>query len=214
MTATETASENTRRVGIMGGTFDPIHYGHLLLAEDAREAFHLDEIRFIPSGHSYFKDSRQDGVSAREDRLRMTELAVRDNPYFTVSDMEIRRSGCTYTCETMEQLRGEEPDTVFFFLCGADSLVQMSSWYQPARLFAACSILAAVRGDETASGSLLSAAQQLREKYSARIAFLPAREIQISSTEIRERIRDGRSVRYLVPDSVAAYIAEHGLYRA
>lgn len=208
-----TEKEGVRRVGIMGGTFDPIHLGHLILAENALDTFHLDEVRFIPSGHSYFKDNRPERVSSREDRLAMTRLAVQSNSHFSVSDMEIRRAGYTYTCETMEQLARQEPGTAFYFLCGADSLAQMHTWYHPERIFRVCTILAAMRGEDVSSQGFTAAARQIESEYGARVAFLPVREIQISSTEIRKRIRLGQSVRYLIPPEVAQYIRIRGLYQ-
>jgi nicotinate-nucleotide adenylyltransferase len=200
-------------VGICGGTFDPIHYGHLILAEDARDAFGLSRVIFMPSGHSYFKDNREEKVSSPQDRLMMTRLAVGNNPGFDVSDMEIRREGYTYTCETMEQLSAENPGTDFWFICGADSISMMKTWYCPERLFAACGVIAAFRSDETDDHAFRSAADELRKLYGARIRILPARRIEISSTEIRTKIREGKSIRYLVPDAVADYIEKNGLYR-
>lgn len=201
-----------RKVGIMGGTFDPVHLGHLILAETALDAEGLDEVRFIPSGHSYFKDSRQDKVSSGEDRLAMTRLAVADNPAFTVSDIEIERSGNTYTFETLEALRMLEPDTEFYFIAGADSILAMRTWKDPARIFSACTVLAAVR--ETAdSAALQEEIRALERDFDARIRLLPMKNIQISSTDIRESIRNGHSVKYQLPDAVIAYIEKRGLYR-
>ncbi|MCI2048480.1 MAG: nicotinate-nucleotide adenylyltransferase [Lachnospiraceae bacterium] len=196
----------------MGGTFDPVHLGHLILAETALDAEGLDEVRFIPSGHSYFKDSRQDKVSSGEDRLAMTRLAVADNPAFTVSDIEIERSGNTYTFETLEALRMLEPDTEFYFIAGADSILAMRTWKDPARIFSACTVLAAVR--ETAdSAALQEEIRALERDFDARIRLLPMKNIQISSTDIRESIRNGHSVKYQLPDAVIAYIEKRGLYR-
>jgi nicotinate-nucleotide adenylyltransferase len=196
----------------MGGTFDPIHIGHLILAESAREAADLDEVRFIPSGHSYFKDQRSDRVSSPEDRLEMTRLAIAGNPCFSVSSMEIDRGGDTYTYETMEQLKAEEPETDFYFIAGADSIAQMRTWYRPERLFAVCTILAAVRSDETGDAALLHEIDGLKKDFSAKVNLLPMHNIQISSSEIRSCVRENRSIRYRVPDAVADYIREHALY--
>ena len=201
-----------RKTGILGGTFDPIHIGHLVLAESARDMAELDEIRFLPSGHSYFKDHRGDPVSSPEDRLRMCELAVADNPYFTVSDMEIRRAGNSYTFETMEALRDAEPDTRFFFICGADSLLQMRSWRCPERLFASCGILAAARQGEFSMEALRREREALRREFQADITLLSMRGMQISSTELREDVRKGYSVRYRVPEPVIDYMKAHRLY--
>lgn len=205
-------NSRNKRVGIMGGTFDPIHIGHLILAESAREAADLDEVRFIPSGHSYFKDQRSDRVSSPEDRLEMTRLAIAGNPCFSVSSMEIDRGGDTYTYETMEQLKAEEPETDFYFIAGADSIAQMRTWYRPERLFAVCTILAAVRSDETGDAALLHEIDGLKKDFSAKVNLLPMHNIQISSSEIRSCVRENRSIRYRVPDAVADYIREHALY--
>ncbi|WP_130837852.1 nicotinate-nucleotide adenylyltransferase [Lachnoclostridium sp. Marseille-P6806] len=201
-----------KKIGIMGGTFDPVHIGHLILAECVRDTAGLDEVRFLPSGISYLKKGREDGVSPAGDRLEMCRLAIEGNPYFSVSDLEIRRGGNSYTCETMEALRAAEPDNEFCFLCGADSVLQMASWYRPDRLFSACRILAVERGDKVSPEALQEAAAELKEQYGARISVLPMRDIPISSTELREALRSGRSVRYRIPEAVERYIRARGLY--
>lgn len=202
-----------RSVGIMGGTFDPVHNGHLILAENARDAFGLDEVRFMPTAVSYLKSNRSERISEASDRLAMVKLAIEGNPSFTASDLEIRRGGNTYTYETMQALKAAEPDTAFWFLCGGDSIAAMHTWVHPERIFASCGILGAVREDEVSEGTFEEAAERLRKAYGARIRFVPMPSIGISSTDIRERIRGGRSVRYLVPDAVADYIEAQGLYR-
>lgn len=201
-----------KKIGIMGGTFDPVHIGHLILAECIRDAAGLDEVRFLPSGVSYLKKDRRDAVSPAWDRLEMCRLAVEGNPHFSVSDLEIRRGGNSYTCDTMEELRVAEPENEFCFLCGADSVLQMASWYRPDRLFAACRILAVGRGDKVSPEALQEAVSRLEEKYGARISILPMNDIPISSTELREAFRSGRSVRYRIPEKVESYIRAKGLY--
>ncbi len=200
-----------KRVGIMGGTFNPIHIGHLLLAENAYSAFGLDQVLFIPSGCSYMKD--QSAILDADTRLRMTALAIQDNPHFQVSDMEVRRPGYTYTCETLEQLTRENPSTEFFFLAGADSLFAMETWKNPEVIFQKATVLAAVR-DDCGNGRLSEQAQHLCEKYHGRVCLIPSGNVEISSSDIRSRIREGRSIRYLVPERVREYIEENGLYRA
>ena len=152
----------------MGGTFNPIHIGHLLLAENAYSAFGLDQVLFIPSGCSYMKE--QSGILDPDTRLRMTSLAVADNPHFQVSDIEIRRPGYTYTCETLEQLERENPGTEFFFLAGADSLFAMETWKDPEIIFQKATVLAAVR-DDCGNSRLSEQAERLREKYHGRICL-------------------------------------------
>lgn len=205
-----TEKAGVRRVGIMGGTFNPIHIGHLLLAENAYSAFGLDQVLFVPSGCSYMK--KQSGILDPDTRLRMTALAVADNPHFQVSDIEIRRSGYTYTCETLEQLEKENPDTEFFFLAGADSLFAMETWKDPEIIFQKATVLAAVR-DDCGNSRLSEQAERLREKYHGRICLIPSGNVEISSSDIRSRIQEGRSIRYLVPERVREYIEENGLYR-
>lgn len=171
-----------RRVGIMGGTFNPVHMGHLLLAENAYSMFSLDEILFIPSGCSYMKDQTEilDGAT----RLHMTRLSIADNPHFSLSSMEIDRGGYTYTCQTLEQLGEENPETDYYFILGADSLFQMESWKDPEIIF-----------------------------QKAEIHLVPIGNIDISSSDIRRRVREERSIRYLVHESVREYIEKNNLYR-
>lgn len=198
-----------KKTGIMGGTFNPIHMGHLLLAENAREAFDLDEILFIPSGLSYMKS----GIPMVDKRMRleMTRLAILDNPSFVLSSVEVEREGNSYTYETLELLRAAEPETEFFFIVGADSLFAMESWKKPEIIFRTCTVLAAVR-DGKNNDDLKEQIARLNKKYEARIGLIGMKEIFLSSTDIRERVREGKSIRYMVPDKVAGYIKEHRLY--
>ena len=199
-----------QRIGIMGGTFNPIHIGHLLLAENAYSAFGLDQVLFIPSGCSYMKE--QSSILDAATRLRMTALAIEDNPHFQVSDIEIRRPGYTYTCETLERLEKQNPDAEYFFLVGADSLFAMETWKDPEIIFQKATVLAAVR-DDCGNSRLSEQARRLREKYRANIFLIPSGNVEISSSDIRRRIQEGRSIRYLVPERVRKYIEENGLYR-
>lgn len=198
-----------KRKGIMGGTFNPIHVGHLLLAETAKETFSLDEILFIPSGHSYMKDSRH--IAPKEMRLEMTRLAIADNPCFRLSAIEVEREGNTYTFETLLALKEGEPDTEFYFIAGADSLFNMESWKNPHIVFRNCTVLAAVR-DDMNKDTLQAQIQYLNEKFDAEIYLLPLKEITISSTDIRNKWKQKKSIRYMVPDQVIDYMKEHHLY--
>ncbi len=203
------------RIGIMGGTFDPIHIGHLMLAECAREELALEEIWLIPTGCSYQKHARRHpdhGAPTPEERLRMAELAAEQVPYFRSMDIEVRREGYTYSYETLEELNRLYPGHEFFFILGADCLSGIESWKNPERLFAACRVAAAVREDADLN-EMEEKVRQLRRDYRADIVFLPFRRLQISSTEIRERVRRGKSIRYMVPECVASYIKEKGFYR-
>lgn len=198
------------KIGIMGGTFNPIHLGHLLLAEAALSQAGLDKIMFLPSGFSYMK--QETGVLSADHRMKMVELAISDNPAFFASDIEIRRAGNTYTCDTLLQLKKENPKNAYFFIMGADCLFTIETWKQPQCIFDNCTILAAVR-----NGVALSLMQEkcsyLSEKYRAEIKLLSFPETAISSTDIRELVLNGGSIRYMVPDAVRMYIEENGLYR-
>lgn len=195
----------------MGGTFNPIHTGHLMLAEQALETGRLDQIWLIPTGCSYLKKREGITILPAEDRYNMVCLAIADNERFRCLDMEITRAGNSYSYETMEQLQKEYPENRFFFICGADCLFTMEHWKCADRLFAACEIYAAVRGDADVAG-MQEKIRDLQERFQARIRLLPFRRVEISSSEIRSRRNKGLSVRYLVPEPVRKYMEEKRLY--
>lgn len=199
------------RIGILGGTFDPIHMGHLIAAESAYDAAGLDQIILMPSGLSYFKKDLQ--VTDAQLRYEMTCAAAEGNAHFTVSDMETKRPGNSYTAVTLQELHRQRPEDVLYYIVGADTLVQMESWRNPETIFSLAGILVETRGDEVDRRQMEQAADELRQRYGASIQILPLRNIEISSTEIRRRVRDGRSIRYLVPAAVESFIMEHHLYR-
>lgn len=198
-----------KKIGILGGTFNPIHTGHLILAENARTFYGLDEVLLIPSGCSYMKDASR--ILPGSVRLRMAALAAQDNPHFRVSDIEVMRPGSSYTYETIGILKKQLPDSQLFFIVGADTLFHMESWKHPERIFADCITAAAVR-EESEASNLIAQAQYLSRKYSADIRFLPASHIGISATQIRERLQKGESIRYLVPESVRLFLEQNGYY--
>ena len=202
-----------RKIGIMGGTFDPIHVGHLMLAECAREELMLDEIWFMPTGHSYMKHNEDEpGAPTPQDRFAMTCLACEDNAFFRCLDMEVQRPGNTYTYQTIEELKHHFPEDSFYFIFGADCLETFTQWKEYERIIRSCTLVAAVRGD-----SSLEKMQNdivLLEQIGAHVELLRFRAVEISSTEIRNRIREKKSVRYLVPKPVMRYIEEKGLYQA
>jgi len=213
--AMETTSANgdtgtTKKIGIIGGTFDPIHIGHLLLAQTALSQEKLDGIMFLPSGQSYMKI--ENDVSESFHRLQMVKLAITDNPYFFVSEMEINRTGNTYTCDTLEQIKQENPLNESFFIMGADCLFMIENWKNPQMIFDNCTILTAVRNGIDSS-LIQGRCNYLTIKYRAKIRLLSFPETAISSTEIKQLIKDGKSIRYMVPDSVRKYIEDNGLYR-
>ena len=200
-----------KRIGIMGGTFDPIHIGHLILAECAYEQFSLDAVLFLPSGNPPHKVHRPDGASDRE-RLDMVRLAVRDNPHFILDEEEMRRSGFTYTYETLRLMKQSQPQTQFYFIIGGDSLMAFDSWMHPESISRDCILLAAVR-DGLPSAVMEEKARELKQRFDADVRFLHSPNLEISSTQLRRWYREGRSVRYYVPDEVLSYMKEHRVYR-
>lgn len=199
-----------KKVGIMGGTFDPIHYGHLMLAQNALDTFLLDEILFVPSGTPWLKESTK--VLSKNKRVSMTGIAIEDNPDFALSTIEIDREGNSYSYETVEELKKELPDTDFYFIMGADSLLEIERWKHPDRLMADCTLLVAVRDDCDKEG-LKKQIAYLTDKYQADIRILPANRMDISSTRIRQMIQEGKSVRYMLPDQVIRFIQKNHLYQ-
>ena len=200
-----------KKVGIMGGTFNPIHIGHLILAQRAMEELALDEVWFIPTGCSYMKKDSVDILPGQE-RLEMTMLAVQDNPKMKCLDIEIRRNGYTYSYETLEQLKRENADTGFYFIFGADCLFSIEKWKYPDRIFHSCTIAVAVRNGASVDAMETKIAE-LKKRYGADICLLPFPNLEISSTDIRERIKQGKSVRFLLPEKVLGYIEEKRLYK-
>ncbi len=198
-----------KRTGILGGTFNPIHTGHLILAEQAYNEFGLDEVLIMPSGVSYQKKGMD--MPDKDTRLEMCRIAVGDIPYFRISDMEIRRDGDTYTADTIEELNRSEPDTDLYFILGGDSLRGMKNWKDPDRIFKGCTVLAALR-DRDSIESVSDLIGEYEKEYGAKISILHTPNIDISSSMIREFIREGRSVRYYVPESLRAYLLENGIY--
>lgn len=190
------------RVGVMGGTFDPIHLGHLVAASEVSYRFALDRVMFVPTGRPWQKRE----VSAAEHRVAMTELAVRDDPRFAVSRVDVDREGPTYTVDTLRDLRAEVGDDVeLFFITGADALGAILTWRDPAEVLRLAHLVGVTRpGHELADPGLPEGSVSLVE--------VPA--MAISSTDLRARVASGAPVRYLVPTSVEHYVHEHGLYRA
>jgi len=198
-----------KKIGIMGGTFNPIHIGHLILAETARTQYELDEILFVPSGKSYMK--QQLDISAGKVRAEMVSLAIEDNPHFALSLMEIEREGNTYTYETLEALNRANPDNEYYFIMGEDSLLAIEKWKYPQRIFDACTILTAVRNQDS-KGNIESVSKRLSEQYNGKIKLLNCGNMDISSSQIRENVMHGISIRYMVPEKVIKYIKDKKLY--
>ena len=195
-----------RRLGIMGGTFDPIHYGHLVAAEEARWQFRLDEVRFVPTGQPWQKP---EGVSDADQRFRMVVLATAANPAFSVSRVEIDRPGSTYTVDTLRRLRAELGGAAeLFFITGADAILQILTWKDPAEVLALAELIVATR-----PGYDLASLEAHLPAATGRVHAMRIPALAISSTDIRARVAAGAPIRYLVPEEVRRYVAEHGLYR-
>lgn len=199
------------KIGIMGGTFDPVHIGHLLLGEFAYEEFGLDEIWFMPNGNPPHKKTTYT-EEALHHRVEMVKRAVSDVPYFRVNLYEAETEGHSYTYSTMREFKRIYPGDEFYFILGADSLFSIEEWSHFREIFPSCIILAAMRDDKDAKRMQLQI-NYLKERYQARIDLLRAPLVEISSTAIRRRAAQGLSARYMVPDAVADYIAEHQLYK-
>ena len=199
-----------RKVGIMGGTFNPVHNGHLTLAEEAFKQFSLDEVLFMPCGNAYMKADQR--VESGETRAEMTALAIQDRPYFTLSTIEIERKGNTYTYQTLERLSKENPDTEYYFIVGADSLFHMTQWVFPERIFSDYCILAAIRDDKTVA-DMEEYIDLLSQKYNAHIYLMRTRHMLVSSSNIRRKVAAGESIEGDVPETVRLYIEKKGLYR-
>ncbi len=191
------------RIGLFGGTFDPVHLGHLRAAESAREALELELVAFLPSAVPPHRTTS----SPAEDRLTMTRLATASNPCFASWDTELRRVGPSYTVDTVAALLRERPRDSFVLLVGADTWPEMTSWREPERLFSLVEVAVAERPGAVA-GELIAPFPASRG-----VRRVPGPALAISASAVRERVRRGQSVRYLVPDAVADYIAERGLYR-
>lgn len=193
----------------MGGTFNPIHYGHLLIAENAYEQFGLDEVIFLPTGQSPHKDARH--ILEAEERMEMIRLAIADNPHFSCSDYEIRKESISYTYLTVQAFSEQAAGKELYFIMGADSLAYFDSWMRPDEISRMCTILAAVR-DGLNQAELIPIRDFLQEKYGARIGFISTPNFSVSSRMIRKRIASRQSIRYLVPDVVEQYLEKHAVY--
>lgn len=194
------------RLGIMGGTFDPIHYGHLVAAEEARAAFGLDLVTFVPSRQPpHKKDYR---ISEAEHRYAMAVTATCTNPCFTASRIELERAGPSYTIDTLSQFHGSRPDAELFFITGADAVRELLTWREPRRLVALCRFVAVTR-----PGYDLGELERELGDLAGEVGAIEVPGVNVSSTQIRERVAQGRSIKYLTPDAVVIYIAKHGLYR-
>ncbi len=198
-----------KKIGISGGTFDPIHLGHLIVAECVREKYGLDRVIFIPAGMPPHKDHKL--ISAAVHRLEMVKASIAGNPYFNVSEIELARAGTTYTVDTLREMKSIHPAAKLFFITGADVVPDLARWKEPRNLFSLCEVIAVLRpGFKKAA--FLKEAQRLKDLYGAVIHTDEQPLIGISSTGVRNRVREGKSIRYLVTEPVEKYISGKGLY--
>ena len=202
-----TSVENRQRIGVLGGTFDPVHNGHLHIADALRTALDLDGVLWVPAGRPPHKSDQI--VSSDHDRLAMLDLALAGSATDEISTIDIDRSGPSYTADTLEILAEHFPTAGLYFLMGEDSLRDLPTWHQPERILRVAELAVAGRpGVETDLESLEFQVPGVRK----RVHVVPTEEIAISSSEIRRRVKENQSIRGLVPASVEAYIQEHGLY--
>lgn len=199
-------------IGIMGGTFDPIHNGHLMLGRQAYQEYELDEIWFMPSGTPPHKKDHT--ITDVGNRCEMVRLAIEKTPYFKLSEFEIHRSGNTYTAETLRLLKEAYPEHRFYFIIGADSLYQLESWYHPREVMEQVTLLVAGREYPHAPCSLNAQIAYLSQRYGADIRRLHGDEVDISSSELRRMVSEKKHVYKYLPPVVEAYIEQHHLYQS
>lgn len=207
---TPSAKPKKNKVGIMGGSFDPIHYGHLVLAEEVRQHFNLDRVIFIPVGRAPHKSVYQ--MADAETRCRMVSLAIADNPYFELSRLEIDSKETSYTVHTLRKMKehyGESAE--LYFITGADTVLDLENWYEAAEVLKLCTFVGATRPG-IVSEALVQKAEYLRKTYGAQIELIAIPGLAISSTEIRERLQKGVTVKYLLPDAVERFILQEAVY--
>ena len=197
--------DDAARIGIMGGTFDPIHHGHLVAASEVADRFQLDEVVFVPTGNPWQKAGRT--ITAAEDRYLMTVIATASNPRFSVSRVDIDRGGPTYTMDTLRDLREQFPNAQLYFITGADALSSIMSWRDWEHMFELAEFVGVTRPGYELSEDMLP------EEIQRRVHLIEIPAMAISSTDCRERSEQGRPVWYLVPDGVVQYIGKNQLYQ-
>lgn len=199
-----------KRIGIMGGTFDPIHVGHLILGEKAYEQLNLDKVWFMPSGNPPHKKNRT-GRATDEQRIAMVQKAISGNPHFELSLIEMHEEGYSYTYRTLEALKKENPDVEYYFIIGADSLYNFSLWKEPGRICQACTLVVATR-NHTSIQELNQEMTDLSRQYGGHFLRLDTMNIDVSSQLLRQWLQEGKSLRYYVPDEVIEYIHQNRIY--
>lgn len=199
-----------KKVGIMGGTFDPIHIGHLILGENAYQQLDLDRVVFMPSGNPPHKKDRE-GRASDEQRMDMVKLAIASNTHFKFSSMEMNEDGYSYTYLTLEKLNEKHPDTRYYFIIGADSLFDFKGWRNPQRICDACTLVVATR-NHTSDEELDKAIADVRETFGADIVKLNTENIDVSSHQLRDWIAASKTIKYYAPDEVINYIKSYHVY--
>ncbi|MCI8484892.1 MAG: nicotinate-nucleotide adenylyltransferase [Lachnospiraceae bacterium] len=203
------STENRKKIGIMGGTFDPIHFGHLIIAENAREQFALDQVLFIPTGHSPHKQDQY--ITTAVHRCRMVSLAIYDHPQFVLNKIEIESPEISYTYLTLQKLKEEYINAELYFILGADSLFDFELWKEPELILENANILAAYRGYKHQKNFSVQL-DHLNQKYPEKFFPLCTPNFEVSSHNIRDRVCRRQTIRYLVPKEVEDYIREYHLY--
>ena len=202
-----------RRIGVLGGTFDPVHYGHLVIAEEVFATLKLTEVLFVPAGHPPHKTIVE--ITAAEHRLKMLELAIASNPHFTISRADLDRPGPSYTVDTLQLLRKQwGVHTAIYFIIGGDSLEDLLSWHNPSGILEQLTHLVAVRRPGyTESEAYYDSLDARVPGIKQRLLVVDAPQFNISATDLRKRVAEGRPIKYQTPESVESYIVQYGLYR-
>lgn len=204
------SSPKRKAIGIMGGTFDPIHYGHLVTAEAVRSRFELDKVYFVPSGNPPHKDPLQ--VTDSQHRYLMTFLSITTNKYFEASPMEVNRTGKSYAYDTVKIFRENFPDHDIYFITGADAIKEILTWHRVEELLDMCYFVAATRPGYNLDDLKKEELKVLPEDYLKRIMIIEVPAMAISSTDIKHRVREGKPIKYLLPEAVEYYIYKKELY--
>lgn len=196
------------KIGILGGTLDPIHIGHMIIAETALEELQLEKVIFMPSGNPPHKDKKS--ISDNIHRENMVKLSIEDNERFVFSDFEMKREGIIYTADTLKLLKEKYMDMDIFFILGADSLLAIETWYKPGVIFENCTIVVADR--DKSNDSIINMIKHLEERYNAKIIYIKSPMVDISSSDIRQKSENGKSIKYLVDYKVEKYIIDNKLF--
>ena len=199
------------KIGIMGGTFDPIHNGHLMLGETAYHQYQLDKVWFMPNGNPPHKKQTNIGTNALK-RMEMVKLAIEDKEYFMLQDYEVKKESVSPTYQTLAHFKEIYPDDTFYYIIGADSLFSIERWLHPELIFPNCIILAACRDEVNSSEEMNRQIEYLCEKYNAKIRFLASPLVDVSSSELRKMMKEKRLFTGLIPQKVEEYITKEGLY--